>query len=71
MPPPRGVQRRSGRDFASSGRRFYEKSTDMLGMTSSQYRAGGAKEQIRFAVGQMSMGAILVASSTKGVAAIH
>ena len=57
--------------LASSGRRFYEKSTDMLGMTPSQYRAGWAKEQIRFAVGQTSMGAILVASSTKGVAAIH
>jgi AraC family transcriptional regulator, regulatory protein of adaptative response / methylated-DNA-[protein]-cysteine methyltransferase len=55
--------------FNSSGR-FYEKSTDMLGMTPSQYRAGGANEEIRFAVGQTSLGAILVASSTKGVAAI-
>jgi AraC family transcriptional regulator, regulatory protein of adaptative response / methylated-DNA-[protein]-cysteine methyltransferase len=55
--------------FNSSGR-FYEKSTDMLGMTPSQYRAGGANEQIRFAVGQTSLGAILVASSAKGVAAI-
>jgi AraC family transcriptional regulator of adaptative response/methylated-DNA-[protein]-cysteine methyltransferase len=55
--------------FNSSGR-FYEKSTDMLGMTPSQYRAGGANEEIRFAVGQTSLGAVLVASSTKGVAAI-
>ena len=55
--------------FNSSGR-FYEKSTDMLGMTPSQYRAGGANEEIRFAVGQSSLGAILVASSKKGVAAI-
>jgi AraC family transcriptional regulator of adaptative response/methylated-DNA-[protein]-cysteine methyltransferase len=55
--------------FNSSGR-FYEKSTDMLGMTPSRYRAGGANEEIRFAVGQTSLGAILVASSTKGVAAI-
>jgi AraC family transcriptional regulator of adaptative response/methylated-DNA-[protein]-cysteine methyltransferase len=55
--------------FSSSGR-FYEKSTDMLGMTPSQYRAGGANEEIKFAVGQTSLGAILVASSTKGVAAI-
>ena len=53
--------------FNSSGR-FYEKSTDMLGMTPSQYRAGGANEEIKFAVGQTSLGAILVASSTKGVA---
>ncbi|HEV7329393.1 MAG TPA: bifunctional DNA-binding transcriptional regulator/O6-methylguanine-DNA methyltransferase Ada [Bosea sp. (in: a-proteobacteria)] len=55
--------------FNSSGR-FYEKSTGMLGMTPSQYRAGGADEEIRFAVGQTSLGAILVASSTKGVASI-
>ena len=55
--------------FNSSGR-FYEKSTDMLGMTPRQYRAGGSNEEIRFAVGQSSLGAILVASSKKGVAAI-
>ncbi|MHB8268711.1 bifunctional DNA-binding transcriptional regulator/O6-methylguanine-DNA methyltransferase Ada [Bradyrhizobium sp.] len=55
--------------FNSSGR-FYEKSTGMLGMTPSQYRAGGANEEIRFAVGETSLGAILVASSKKGVAAI-
>jgi AraC family transcriptional regulator of adaptative response/methylated-DNA-[protein]-cysteine methyltransferase len=58
-----------GAGFSSSGR-FYEKSTDMLGMTPSQYRAGGANEEIRFAVGQTSLGAILVASSKKGVASI-
>ncbi len=55
--------------FNSSGR-FYEKSTGMLGMTPSRYRAGGAREDIKFAVGQTSLGAILVASSTKGVASI-
>src|SRR6201993_2268815 len=55
--------------FNSSGR-FYEKSTGMLGMTPSQYRTGGANEEIKFAVGQTSLGAILVASSKKGVAAI-
>src|SRR5215468_3914520 len=55
--------------FNSSGR-FYENSTDMLGMTPSHYRAGGASEQIKFAVGQTTLGAILVASSKKGVAAI-
>ncbi|MGO4741635.1 bifunctional DNA-binding transcriptional regulator/O6-methylguanine-DNA methyltransferase Ada [Bosea sp. 2KB_26] len=55
--------------FNSSGR-FYEKSTGMLGMTPSQFRAGGANEEIRFAIGQTSLGAILVASSKKGVASI-
>ena len=58
-----------GAGFNSSGR-FYENSMDMLGMTPSQYRAGGTSEEIKFAVGQTSLGAILVASSKKGVAAI-
>jgi AraC family transcriptional regulator, regulatory protein of adaptative response / methylated-DNA-[protein]-cysteine methyltransferase len=39
-------------------------------MTPTRYRAGGLNEEIRFAVGESSLGAILVASSTKGVAAI-
>ena len=55
--------------FNSSGR-FYEKSTGMLGMTPTKYRSGGCDEEIRFAVGKSSLGAILVASSRKGVAAI-
>ncbi|WP_255326164.1 bifunctional DNA-binding transcriptional regulator/O6-methylguanine-DNA methyltransferase Ada [Sphingobium sp. EM0848] len=55
--------------FNSSGR-FYEKSTGMLGMTPTQYRAGGADEEIKFAVGESYLGAILVASSKKGVASI-
>lgn len=55
--------------FNSSGR-FYEKSTDMLGMTPSQYRNGGTNEEIKFAVADTSLGAILVASSKKGVASI-
>jgi len=58
-----------GAGFNSSGR-FYEQSNDMLGMTPSKYRAGGANEEIKFAVGQTNLGAILVASSKKGVAAI-
>ncbi len=58
-----------GAGFSSSSR-FYEKATDMLGMAPSRYRAGGADEEIRFAVGQSSLGAILVASSQRGVAAI-
>ncbi|MDH7794637.1 MULTISPECIES: bifunctional DNA-binding transcriptional regulator/O6-methylguanine-DNA methyltransferase Ada [unclassified Beijerinckia] len=55
--------------FNSSGR-FYEQAVGMLGMTPTRYRAGGAHEDIRFAVGQSSLGAILVASTRKGVAAI-
>ena len=55
--------------FGSSGR-FYESATQLLGMTPSRYRAGGRDERLRFAVAQTSLGAVLVASSDKGVVAI-
>lgn len=54
----------------SSSSRFYEDSVGMLGMKARQFKNGGMDEQIRFAVGQCSMGAILVAQSEKGVCAI-
>jgi len=54
----------------NSGGRFYEKSNEMLGMTPSKYRAGGASTEIRFAVGECSLGCILVAVSERGVCAI-
>ena len=55
--------------YASSSR-FYEESAQVLGMTPTAYRAGGAAIDIRFAIGQSSLGAILVAQSTRGVCAI-
>ena len=54
----------------SSNGRFYGESERVLGMTPSTYRAGGADAEIRFAVGECSLGAILVASSEQGVCAI-
>jgi AraC-like DNA-binding protein len=48
--------------FGSSGR-FYEASDRMLGMTPTQYRAGGATTEIRFALGGCSLGLTLVAAS--------
>jgi methylphosphotriester-DNA--protein-cysteine methyltransferase len=50
--------------------RFYEKSGDILGMTATAYRNGGQDAEIRFAVGECSLGAILVARSAKGVCAL-
>jgi AraC family transcriptional regulator, regulatory protein of adaptative response / methylated-DNA-[protein]-cysteine methyltransferase len=56
--------------FNSNGR-FYEKSGEMLGMTPTDFRAGGANTSIRFAVGECSLGSILVAKSEKGVCAVQ
>jgi AraC family transcriptional regulator of adaptative response/methylated-DNA-[protein]-cysteine methyltransferase len=53
-----------------SGGRFYAESDRILGMTPTAYRAGGERADIRFAVGQCSLGAILVAASPRGVCAI-
>jgi AraC family transcriptional regulator, regulatory protein of adaptative response / methylated-DNA-[protein]-cysteine methyltransferase len=54
----------------NSNGRFYEASNEILGMTPSNYRAGGASAEIRFAVGECSLGSILVATSDRGVCAI-
>jgi len=54
----------------NSGSRFYEKSNSLLGMTPTRYRAGGVDEEIRFAIAETSLGALLVAASEKGVCAI-
>ncbi len=54
----------------NSGGRFYAGSDRMLGMTPTAYRAGGSKAEIRFAVGECSLGSILVATSARGVCAI-
>jgi len=55
--------------FNSSGR-FYEKSNDLLGMTPTEFRAGGVNTEISFAIGECSLGSILVATSRKGICAI-
>jgi AraC family transcriptional regulator of adaptative response/methylated-DNA-[protein]-cysteine methyltransferase len=50
----------------NSNSRFYETSNARLGMTPGSYRDGGANTAIRFAIGQCSLGAILVAQSERG-----
>ncbi len=55
--------------FQSSSR-FYADSNVLLGMTPRAYKAGGESTEIRFAIGQCSLGAILVAASDLGVCAV-
>lgn len=55
--------------YNSSGR-FYEASNEVLGMTPSKFRAGGSDTDIYFAVGESSLGSILVARSERGICAI-
>ena len=55
--------------FNSSGR-FYENSNQVLGMTPSKFREGGRDTDIFFAIGECSLGSILVAQSEKGVCSI-
>ncbi|MBK5005486.1 bifunctional DNA-binding transcriptional regulator/O6-methylguanine-DNA methyltransferase Ada [Pseudomonas sp. S32] len=54
----------------NSNSRFYQSADLRLGMRPGQFRAGGAGASIRFAIGQCSLGAILVAQSAKGICAI-
>ena len=58
-----------GAGYGSNGR-FYETADAVLGMTPSNYRAGGANTEIRFALGECSLGSILVARSERGICAI-
>jgi AraC family transcriptional regulator, regulatory protein of adaptative response / methylated-DNA-[protein]-cysteine methyltransferase len=55
--------------FNSNGR-FYATSSQMLGMNPKNYREGGNGATIRFAIGECSLGSILVAMSQAGVCAI-
>ncbi|MEG0922260.1 MAG: bifunctional DNA-binding transcriptional regulator/O6-methylguanine-DNA methyltransferase Ada [Comamonas sp.] len=55
--------------FASTGQ-LYRDSHAVLGMTPSQYRRGAAALQIRFGVGECSLGPILVAATEQGICAI-
>jgi AraC family transcriptional regulator, regulatory protein of adaptative response / methylated-DNA-[protein]-cysteine methyltransferase len=54
----------------NSGGRFYAQSAGVLGMTPTRFRKGGERTTIRFAIGESSLGAILVAATDKGVCAI-
>ncbi len=55
--------------FNSNGR-FYEQTSKTLGMQPRDFRVGGNGASIRFAVGQCSLGSILVAATERGVCAI-
>lgn len=50
--------------------RFYADAQEVLGMTPTEFRAGGGDTTVHFAIGQCSLGAILVARSAKGVCSI-
>jgi AraC family transcriptional regulator of adaptative response/methylated-DNA-[protein]-cysteine methyltransferase len=58
-----------GAGYGSSGR-FYATSGKVLGMTPAAYRAGGTGAEIRFAAGECSLGAVVVAATGKGICAI-
>ena len=55
--------------FNSSGR-FYATSAATLGMTPENFRCGGSGASIRFAIGECSLGSILVAATATGICAI-
>ncbi|HSU60423.1 MAG TPA: bifunctional DNA-binding transcriptional regulator/O6-methylguanine-DNA methyltransferase Ada [Bryobacteraceae bacterium] len=58
-----------GAGFNSNGP-FYATSSQLLGMTPTKFRAGGKDVPIRFAVGECSLGSILVAATEKGICSI-
>ena len=55
----------------SSSSRFYETCAPELGLKPSSFAKGGAGEVIRFAVGECSLGSVLVAATAQGICAIE
>lgn len=62
--------RRCRPNQATLAQRRAATSSKVLGMTPTDYRADRAGERIRFALGECSLGSILVAASEKGICAI-
>ena len=54
----------------NSNSRFYESANEVLGMTPTSFRDGGANTVIHFAIAECSLGSILVAKSERGVCAV-
>src|SRR6476469_5156156 len=55
--------------FNSNGR-FYANASEVLGMAPTDFREGGAGQDIRFAIRECWLGLVLIAASEKGVCAI-
>jgi AraC family transcriptional regulator, regulatory protein of adaptative response / methylated-DNA-[protein]-cysteine methyltransferase len=55
--------------FNSNGR-FYANASEVLGMAPTDFREGGAGQDIRFAIPECSLGLVLIAASERGVCAI-
>ncbi|MEX2535582.1 MAG: methylated-DNA--[protein]-cysteine S-methyltransferase [Trueperaceae bacterium] len=68
-PSPRPVPSDRQRGYNSSSR-FCETTDEVLGMTPSKFRAGDTDAEIPFAIGEFSLGSILVARSERGICAI-
>ena len=50
--------------------RYYAEAEEVLGMTATMRKSGGAGEEIRFAIAQTRLGALLAAESATGICAI-
>lgn len=59
-----------GSGYAASSS-FYKDAPRMLGMAPGAFRAGGARQTIRFAVGECSLGSLLVAATDQGVCCVQ
>ena len=59
-----------GAGFNSSSR-FYERSSETLGMTPGQYRGGGRGVAIQYAVAASPLGLVLVAGTARGICSVR
>ena len=59
-----------GSGYAASSS-FYKDAGRMLGMAPRKFREGGVQQRIRFAVGECSLGSLLVAATQQGVCCVQ
>lgn len=55
----------------SSSSRFYASSAELLGMMPVDYKRGGERHSLRFALGESGLGWVLVAATERGICAVE
>ena len=55
----------------NSSSRFYERSSETLGMTPRQYQGGGRGVVVRYAIARCALGRVLVAGTARGICAVR
>src|SRR5205085_8970732 len=51
--------------------RFYERSTEVLGMQPREWQTGGAGKEIRYSIEKTALGLVLIAATKQGICCVQ